>query len=151
MDRSQETFASAMLIRDIYSQCMNQISQSLSCTGLSHQQIMVIRLVAHNREIHVSDLCKEMSLTKGTISGILNRMEASGFIEKYKDKKDLRNTYIRFSEKGQVLARDFRTQIIDSFDKVFVNFTDAELLQAKDSLTWIQQKMMKEDILWTED
>lgn len=151
MDRSQETFASAMLIRDIYSQCMNQISQSMSCTGLSHQQIMVIRLVAHNRTIHVSDLCKEMSLTKGTVSGILNRMEAAGYIEKYKNRKDLRNTYIRFSEKGQLLAHDFRKEIIDSFDKVFENFTDPELLQAKDSLTRIQQKMMKEETLWTEN
>ena len=86
-----------------------------------------------------------MSLTKGTVSGILNRMEAAGLIEKFKNKKDQRNTYIRFSEKGQELAKNFRTKIVDSFDQVFVNFTDAELLQSKDALIQIQQKLMKED------
>jgi len=145
MERSQETFTLAMIIRDIYSQCMNQISQSTADSGLSHQQIMVIRLIAHKKSIHVSELCKEMSLTKGTVSGILNRMEVAGLIEKYKNKKDQRNTYIRFSEKGQELAKNFRTKIIDSFDLVFVNFTDSELLQSKDALTQIQQKLMKEE------
>ena len=147
MERSQETFTLAMLIRDIYSQCMNQISQRTADSGLSHQQIMVIRLIAHKKSIQVSELCKEMSLTKGTVSGILNRMEAAGLIEKYKNKKDQRNTYIRFSEKGQELAKNFRTKIVDSFDKVFVNFSDAELLQSKDALTLIQQKLMKEETI----
>jgi len=145
MERSQETFTLAMIIRDIYSQCMNQISQSTTDSGLSHQQIMVIRLIAHKKSIQVSEICKEMSLTKGTVSGILNRMEAAGLIEKFKNKKDQRNTYIRFSEKGQELAKNFRTKIVDSFDQVFVNFTDAELLQSKDALIQIQQKLMKED------
>ncbi|MEI8199815.1 MAG: MarR family transcriptional regulator [Eubacteriales bacterium] len=147
MERSQETFTLAMLIRDIYSQCMNQISQRTADSGLSHQQIMVIRLIAHKKSIQVSELCKEMSLTKGTVSGILNRMEAAGLIEKYKNKKDQRNTYIRFSEKGQELAKNFRTKIVDSFDQVFVNFSDAELLQSKDALTLIQQKLMKEETI----
>lgn len=151
MDRSQEIFTVALLIRNIYSQSMNEISRSMAASGLSHQQIMVFRLIAHGKTVRVSELCREMSLSKGTVSGILNRMETAGFIEKYKDSKDHRNTYIRFSEKGRALAAEFRTQIVDSFDQVFTNFTDTELLQAKDALVRMQNKMKKEDTIWIQD
>lgn len=142
MERSQESFAIAMLIRDIYSRCMNQISIGMADSGLSHQQIMVIRLVAHSKEIQVSELCQEMSLTKGTVSGILNRLEKAGFIEKHKDKIDKRNTYIRFSPKGQEFATQFRKKILESYDRIFDHFTDEDLLQARTSLKFIQDRLV---------
>lgn len=144
MNRSEESFATAMLIRDIYSRCMNQIGSSMADSGLSYQQVTVIRLIAHSKLIQISEICREMSLTKGTVSGILNRMEVAGTIEKVKDTKDKRITYVRFTEQGQLLAARFRLNMIDSFDRVFAGFTDEDLLHAHESLTMIREKMKEE-------
>lgn len=151
MNRSEESFATAMIIREIYSSCMNQISSRMADSGLSHQQIMVIRLLGHQKSIQISDLCKEMALTKGTISGIISRMESSGLIEKFKKKGDQRNTYIRFTEEGKELSTRMRENIVDSFDRIFERFSDEELVQTKIMLAGIQQKIAHEEIKWTED
>ena len=145
MPRSEATFATAQLIRDLHSLCMKRVGRSMADSGLSHQQTMIVRLLAHGKMLKVSDLCREMSLTKGTVSGILGRMEESGHIEKYKEGRDRRNTYIRFTAQGRAFASGSRGILADSFDRLFAGFTETELEETRESLSGILDKMKKED------
>ena len=71
----KEEFQVAKLINELYSK-MNQImSNQLKDTGLTHQQTMIIKLIAHNKKITISEICNEMTLSKGTVSGIVSRLE----------------------------------------------------------------------------
>ncbi len=153
MNRNDEAFATAKLIRDLYSLCMRRVGRSMSDSGLSAQQAMVVRLLAHGQVHKVTDLCRELSLTKGTVSGILARMEDGGLIEKFKQGGDGRNVYLRFSEKGRRLAAESRGVLSDSFDRLFEGFADAELQAARQSLTDILERMQakQEEETWTED
>ena len=123
-----------MLIKEIYSDTMAIVSKSLKGSGLTNQQIMVIKLIAHNKKVNISQLCSEMSLAKGTVSGIVSRMEKAGYVKKVKDEYDNRNTYVTFSDKGIEFAKEFRKEINSSFDKVFENFTYDEIKEIKNSL-----------------
>jgi len=143
MDRNQEAFKTAALIREIYSRVSSQIVSGMSGSGLSHQQIMVVRLLAHNKTLQISALCHEMSLSKGTVSGILNRMERDGLIEKTKDPKDKRNTYIRFTAQGNEFAKSYRGKIVESYTQIFINYTDEELLELQNVLTDITVRLPK--------
>jgi DNA-binding MarR family transcriptional regulator len=77
---------------------------------------------SYNKEINISELCKEMAMTKGTVSGIIKRLETAGYVQKIKHKEDMRNTYVMFSEKGYCFAKKFRETIIDSFSESFYKF-----------------------------
>lgn len=130
----EESFEISMLIKEIYSDTMAIVSKSLKGSGLTNQQIMVIKLIAHNKKVNISQLCSEMSLAKGTVSGIVSRMEKAGYVRKVKDEYDNRNTYVTFSDKGIEFAKEFRKEINSSFDKVFENFTYDEIKEIKNSL-----------------
>ncbi|BBK75828.1 MULTISPECIES: MarR family winged helix-turn-helix transcriptional regulator [Clostridium] len=130
----EESFEISMLIKEIYSDTMAVVSKSLKGSGLTNQQIMVIKLIAHNKKVNISQLCNEMSLAKGTVSGIVSRMEKAGYVKKVKDEHDNRNTYVTFSDKGIEFAKEFRKEINSSFDKVFENFTYDEIKEIKNSL-----------------
>ena len=140
-----DSFEIAMLIREIYSSTMNIVSQSLKESGLTHQQIMIIKLIAHSHkgEINISELCEEMSLAKGTVSGIVQRLVTAGYIEKIKHEEDKRNTYVKFSKKGTEFAKEFRSKINESFDKVFENFTGEEIIRVKGDLKNINNKIKR--------
>lgn len=144
MDRSEIAFKTAALIRDIYSRSSNQIALGMMGSGLSHQQIMVIRLLAHKKVQQVSSLCQEMSLTKGTVSGIINRMEQAGYVEKFKDPEDpdKRNTYIRLTQKGLDFSMVSKDKIIESYNHVFSNFSDEELSQLASLLQVLTDKLV---------
>lgn len=137
----QNSFEVAMLIKEIYANTMGTVSKSLRESGLTNQQIMVIKLIAHNKQVNISQLCEEMSLSKGTISGIVARLEKADYVKKIKDEKDKRNTYVAFSDKGFEFAKNFIEEINGSFDKVFENFTEEEVKQVKDALTKLRNKI----------
>ena len=137
----QDSFEVAMLIKEIYANTMGTVSKSLRESGLTNQQIMVKKLIAHNKQVNISQLCEEMSLSKGTISGIVARLEKADYVKKIKDEKDKRNTYVAFSDKGFEFAKNFIEEINGSFDKVFENFTEEEVKQVKDALTKLRNKI----------
>lgn len=143
MNRNQEAFNTATLIREIYSRVSSQIVSGMAGSELSHQQIMVVRLLAHNKVLQISVLCHEMSLSKGTVSGILNRMERNGLIEKFKEPKDKRNTFIRFTQKGNDFARSYRTKIVDCYNQIFMDYSDDELIELEKVLKDIVDRIPK--------
>lgn len=141
MSNRVDSFQIAMLIREIYSKTTNIIADNLKGNGLTHQQIIIIKLIGHNKEMTVSDICNEMSLTKGTVSGIVSRLENGGYIEKVKKEDDKRNTYLRLSEKGYEFAITCKDIMIKSFDSIFEEFTDEELVKIDKELKNILSKI----------
>lgn len=136
-----DSFEILMLIREIHSKSINKIESSLLGSGLTHQQLIVLKFVAHNKKINISQLCKEMYLSKGTVSGIVNRLEQAGYIKKIKYESDKRNTYIEFSEKGLKFAKDFRVKIESAFENLFDNLTEEEKEDIVKSLILIKEKI----------
>ncbi|SHK10394.1 DNA-binding transcriptional regulator, MarR family [Clostridium cavendishii DSM 21758] len=141
MNKNFNAFKMAMLIKEMYSKTTCLMSDNLKDSGLTHQQIVVIKLIAHNKQMTISELCEEMSLSKGTVSGIVQRLERGGYLEKFKSEEDKRNTYVRFSKNGLKFANDFRQNINESFEKIFENCTNEELEEMIKSLTKILNKI----------
>lgn len=138
-----DSFEIAMLIKEIYASTIEIVNDNLKESGLTHQQTMVIKLIAHKGKITISELCKEMSLAKGTVSGIVSRLETADYVKKIKYDNDKRNTYVEFSDKGYEFARDFRNEINKSFDKIFENFTDDEVKETKKNLIELRNKLKR--------
>ncbi|MBN1066293.1 MarR family transcriptional regulator [Clostridium botulinum] len=136
-----DSFEIAMLIKEIYSSTVGAVSCGLKEIGLTHQQIMVIKLIAHNKKVNISELCEEMSLSKGTVSGIVTRLESLGYVKKIKLENDKRNTYVTFSDKGLEFAKEYKNKINESFDKVFKNLTEEEIKEVKSSLLKLRDKI----------
>ena len=138
-----DSFEIAMLIKEIYASTIEIVNDNLKDSGLTHQQIMVIKLIAHKDKVTISELCKEMSLAKGTVSGIVSRLEAADYVKKVKYDNDKRNTYVEFSNKGYEFAKEFRNEINKSFDKIFENFTDDEVKETKENLMKLRNKLKR--------
>lgn len=140
-----DSFEIAMLIKEIYASTIEIVNNNLKESNLTHQQTMVMKLIAHKGRVTISELCKEMSLAKGTVSGIVSRLEAADYVRKIKLDEDKRNTYVEFSNKGFEYAKTFRCEINKSFDNIFENFTDEEVKEAKDNLIKLRNKLKGEN------
>ncbi|AIY85109.1 MAG: MarR family transcriptional regulator [Clostridium baratii] len=139
-----DSFEIAMLIKEIYANTMGIVSENLKESGFTNQQIMVIKLIAHNGQVTISQLCDEMFLAKGTVSGIVKRLEEAGYVKKIKNEEDKRNTYVTFSDKGMEFAKKFRNDINKSFDEIFRNFTEEEIIEVKSNLLKLRNKIKGE-------
>jgi MarR family transcriptional regulator, organic hydroperoxide resistance regulator len=79
--------------------------------------------------IPIVELSKKTGLAKTTLTSMLDRMEASGLIERVFDKADRRQILINLTEKARRLQNEY-TDVSDEINKIFYhNFTDDEIMQ----------------------
>lgn len=129
MNSKYDCFKIVLLLKELYSKTMYSIEDNFKEESLTYQQIIVIKLIAHNNDLTISDLCKEMSLAKGAVSGIVTKLKQGGYVEKFKNETDKRNTYLKFTDKGRSFAFEFRSKIQKSFENTFRNCDNEDLYE----------------------
>jgi DNA-binding MarR family transcriptional regulator len=59
---------------------------------------MLLGTLAQHGEMKISDLSEKLGLTNSTVSGILDRLESQGLVERTRSKEDRRVVYIRLTD-----------------------------------------------------
>mgnify|MGYP003766550379 CR=1 FL=1 len=127
MGKEKNTYILAMLIREVYSLSMYSMDEDISSYGITPQQMIVIKLIAHHGRMQNSELCKEMNLSKGTVSGIIKRLEKKGLVKREEMEQDRRSEKIVFTEKGLGFANSIRCQMQETFDNIFKNSSQDDI------------------------
>ena len=127
MGKEKNTYILAMLIREVYSLSMYSMDEDISSYGITPQQMIVIKLIAHHGGMQNSELCKEMNLSKGTVSGIIKRLEKKGLVKRKEMEQDRRNEKIVFTEKGLEFANLIRYVMQKTFDNIFKNSSQEDI------------------------
>lgn len=131
----------AMLIRELYSLSMNSMEQSVGGLDVTPQQMIVIKMIAHQGYTSNGKLVTEMNLSKGTVSGIVKRLMDKGLIEKEADQKDRRNIRLIFTEKGREFADSVKWDMHTAFEKMFAEASNEELENYLEVLREMADKM----------
>lgn len=84
---------------------MSRFRPMLARHGLTEQQWRVIRVLAEQDEIEVSQLAQRSLILGPSLSRILKRFEAEGLIRKRKDPTDGRVFWLSLEAKGAELIR----------------------------------------------
>ena len=68
--------------------------------GLARSQCVALYYIDLAKAINQKDLAKKMSIRESTMTGLLDRMERDGLIERKLDEEDMRRKAISLSKKG---------------------------------------------------
>lgn len=98
--------------------------------GLTVPQLLVMQCVLEAGELSVSDIARYVSLSQGTVTSILKRLETKGLVVKHRPQDDRRKVLIRLTPKGQ-------TQLADSPDLL-----QQEFMNRFEALEDWEQKML---------
>jgi len=72
-------------------------------TGLTYPQYLVLLVLWEHEELSVKELGRRLRLDSGTLSPLLKRMEAAGWVERRRDPADERSVTVRPTEAGSGL------------------------------------------------
>ncbi len=70
-------------------------------TGLSPQQNHTIEIVGSNGPIRMKPLAEKLSVTMGTLTVMINRLEKAGYLSRQKDPNDARGFNIVLTKLGE--------------------------------------------------
>ncbi|MDQ0319514.1 DNA-binding MarR family transcriptional regulator [Pararhizobium capsulatum DSM 1112] len=74
--------------------------------GLTYPQYLVLLSLWQNDEMTVKGIGEDLGLDSGTLSPLLKRLEAAGYVSRTRDKKDERQVIITLTKAGQALKQE---------------------------------------------
>ena len=78
----------------------------LSAIGLTYPQYLVMMVLWEKDGQPVNDIARKLFLETNTVTPLLKRMEAQGFLTRSKGKTDARQVIVHLSPKGRSLQAD---------------------------------------------
>ncbi len=101
------------------------LSQKVSELGLTSVQAMILGFLDQEDQITSSELGKKVEFDSATLTGILDRLEAAGFIERKGNPDDRRAICIHLTKKGKAMAGE-ATRVIADANKEFLRVLTEE-------------------------
>lgn len=101
-------------------------SQGLHQTDLE-ALLHVMHAEAHGRPLTAGALGRALGLTTGATTGVIDRLEGDGHIDRRRDSADRRRVHLHQGAAGQAVAREFFGPLGDLSDDIMATFTVEEL------------------------
>ncbi|MCG9628224.1 homoprotocatechuate degradation operon regulator HpaR [Vibrio mediterranei] len=98
--------------RDI---AMEYFRPVLASNDITEQQWRVMRVLDTKGEIDFTTLSRESCILSPSLTGIINRLEKLGYVEKKKCEHDGRKSYIHLTNKAVALVETLRPRIEEQY------------------------------------
>lgn len=109
--------------------------------GLTGPQLTVLKTLSECGETSVGELAKQVHLSQGTITGILDRLERRQFVSRRKSEEDKRRMLAAVTSHAEKVIRDAPSLLQDRFTAEFAKLADWEKALTLSSLQRIVAMM----------
>jgi len=99
--------------------------------GLTYPQYLVLLVLWEHGELSVKNLGAKLRLDSGTLSPLLKRLEAAGWVERRRAVDDERSVLVRLTEAGSALRERIFQVRTGIGVAIGMNQTEAEALRAQ--------------------
>ena len=115
--------------------------------GITSSQASVMMFLFKNRKHEVTQQSVQAALllSHPTITGLMKRLEAKGFITRKNSPADFRCKYVKLTKKGCDIERGLKTNMKRMQDRALVGLSQEELDNLEKSLCVIAENLRKEE------
>ncbi|MBL7130532.1 MAG: MarR family transcriptional regulator [Candidatus Omnitrophica bacterium] len=110
------------------------------------QQMITILLLSEIGTSKVSAIAKRMGVSPPTITGIVDRLQKSGYVNRFRDSKDRRVVFVKLTKKGHKFVEKLKKTIQRRWSQILVYLTDEERLAYVKILKKIINVLAKEEV-----
>lgn len=128
MDEMSRGIAVVKLMKQVMGALKQNMGHKFKELNLTGPQGMLIGILSHNnKEMKVSDLSEKLGLSNSTVSGILDRLENQGLIERTRSKEDRRVVFVSVTEEFKRTAQEHFSDMESSFEAMTSKATPEEV------------------------
>lgn len=93
--------------------------QLVKRVGLTGPQLVILKSIFTAGRVSAGDVAKRVSLSQGTVTGILERMENRGLVMRQRGRQDKRRVMVQVTEAGKILLENAPPVMQENFLKKF--------------------------------
>jgi len=109
---------------------------------LTLPQYDVIITLGNTSGMQPKKLGEETLITKGTLTGVISRLEDKGLVERLASKKDGRSQIIRLTEAGQAVYDQTFPEHLIHLNRLFDDYSPEEVAKLETDLVRLQQAVI---------
>ncbi len=109
--------------------------------GLTHAQFDIIATLGNTAGMSYKELGERTLITKGTLTGVVERLEQKGIVLRERSSEDKRSFYVRLSDAGDAVFREVFPKVVSHCKQLFVDYSDADFDAMEGALCMLRQRI----------
>jgi DNA-binding MarR family transcriptional regulator len=95
-------------------------------SGLTHAQFDIIATLGNTPGMSYKELGDKTLITKGTLTGVIERLEQKGLVERQRNADDKRSFFIRLTSEGEQMFRTVFPKVTAMGGKIFAQYREED-------------------------
>jgi len=100
--------------------------ESVRQHGLTHAQFDIIATLGNTPGMSYKELGERTLITKGTLTGVIERLEQKGLVLRERSSEDKRSYFVRLTPAGEAVFCDVFPQVVAHGKQLFASYSAAE-------------------------
>lgn len=117
------------LLRDVQTNLERNTRNYLGECNYTISELMILMLVQKNGTLNISEISAQLGLSKSTISGIVDRLEAEELVKRTKSETDRRMVSVSPTKKHQNIIEQLKVNFENFLAYIFRDASEAEMLE----------------------
>jgi DNA-binding MarR family transcriptional regulator len=128
MDSLKETITS---FYDLFEKILEESSDQADFSDLTHHQLQYMKVLVKMDNPTLSELAKELSLTKPTVTVLVNKLAEKGYIKRVQSDVDRRVMHLDLDSKGAKITalRELAYEQLTEKIRSGLNYTETVILR----------------------
>ena len=129
--RRQEVEETYVALRTIMSDMFGRMKAGLAERGLTPQQMFLLRIVMKKGHETPKELAQRLGVTQGNVTGLVNKLQAAGFVTRSRDKRDRRSVVLRPTAKARRHIEAMHAAVVESLMGAFDDWSSQDIGKLK--------------------
>ena len=121
--------------------------ESVRQYGLTHAQFDIIATLGNTSGMNYKELGERTLITKGTLTGVIERLEQKGLVLRERSLDDKRSYFVRLTDSGDAVFRDVFPKVVDHGKQLFAGFSDADFDEVDGALKKLRERILGSPLL----
>lgn len=113
--------------------------------GLTHAQFDIIATLGNTTGMSYKELGERTLITKGTLTGVIERLEQKGLVLRERSLDDKRSFFVRLTPAGDQVFCDVFPKVIARGKELFTAYSDAEFEALEAALGMLRTRIAGHD------
>ena len=113
--------------------------ESVRQSGLTHAQFDIIATLGNTAGMTYKELGERTLITKGTLTGVIERLEHKGLVARIRSTDDKRSFCVRLTGEGERMFAEVFPRVIADGKRLFAPFSDTDFNAMDHSLRKLKQ------------
>ncbi len=117
-------------------------SEQARLSGLTHPQFDIIATLGNTPGMSYKELGEKTLITKGTLTGVIERLEQKGLVERQRNDCDKRSFFVRLTADGEATFHAAFPKVMDMGRKLFADYREEDLAALEKNLSKLKTVIM---------